>query len=228
MQFRHSLRFRILFSYLIFGISFGVVMAVFHYLSLDELEEILIYEQVTDEMHLFVNLTDKDKNITRLHTKKITAFKKTPGEVIVSFPFLSSLSPGFHEKYFNKHTYTILINEKENFRYYVLYDETDFAAREDFLLITLSISIALAILFALWFGYWISGKIISPIRYLANQVGQLQTGQLEIKLSTEYADDEVGQLAETFDEFMHKLVLFVERERSFTAAASHELRTPLA
>lgn len=203
-------------------------MALTHYFSLDELEELLIHEHVTDEMNYFIELSDKDKNVTQLHTKKFTAFKKKKGELIDAFPFLDTLKPGMHEKIFKQHTYTIAVNEKRGDRYYILYDETDFDARETFLLITLSLSIVLAIIFSLWFGYWISGKIIFPITRLAIQVSELQARQLNVVLSDEYADDEVKQLAETFDEFIKKLHLFVERERSFTADASHELRTPLA
>ena len=154
-------------------------------------------------------------------------YKKLKNEHIDAFPFLSTLKNGMHEINFKKHTYTIAIDEKNGSRYYILYDETDFEDRESFLLITLSLSIVLAILFSLWFDYWISRKIISPITRLAIQVSELQARQLNVVLSDEYADDEVKQLAETFDEFIKKLHLFVERERSFTADASHELRTPL-
>ncbi|MDH5368974.1 MAG: HAMP domain-containing histidine kinase [Gammaproteobacteria bacterium] len=203
-------------------------MALIHYLSLNELEELLVNEHVKDEMHYFVELTDKNSNISQLYTQKFTAYKKLKGESIDLFPFLHTLKPGMHELDFKRHTYTIAVNENNENRYYILYDETDFEDREYFLLVTLSLSILLAILFSLWFGYWISGKIISPITRLANQVGELQAPQLNVVLSDDYADDEVKQLAETFDGFIKKLHLFVERERSFTADASHELRTPLA
>lgn len=203
-------------------------MALIHYLSLSELEEILVHEHVEDEMHYFIEQTKINKNLTQLHTRKFIAFKRQVGEKIEEYPFLATLLPGMHEKYFKNHTFTIAVKELSGERYYVLYDETDFEDREEFLLVALSLSIILAILFALWFGYWISGKIISPLARLASQVDQLQTLQLETKLSDEFADDEVRQLAKTFDNFMHKLHLFIERERSFTADASHELRTPLA
>ncbi len=203
-------------------------MALIHYLSLNELEELLVYEHVKDEMHYFIELTDRDESVSRLLTPKITAYKKQKGEIINAFPFLNTLENGMHELDYRKHTYTIAINEKKGNRYYILYDETDFEDRESFLLITLSLSIILAILFALWFGFWISGRIISPITRLAKQVGELQARHLNVELSDEYADDEVKQLAQAFDDFIKKLHLFVERERSFTADASHELRTPLA
>ena len=203
-------------------------MALTHYLSLSELEEILINEHVEDEMRYFINLTDKDKSTTQLNTNKFTAFKKNKNQSIKEFPFLKDLSPGRHVINHDEHTYTIVINKKDTYRYYVIYDETDFEDRERFYLITLSFSIVFAILFSLWFGYWISGKIVSPLARLANQVGKLHARELKTNLSHDYANDEVGQLAKSFEEFMHKLVLYVERERSFTADASHELRTPLS
>lgn len=203
-------------------------MALTHYLSLSELEEILVNEHVEDEMRYFIELTDNDKNITQLNTKKFTAFKTTNGQAIKKYPFLENLSLGRHVISFNKQTYTVLLYKKDSYSYYVIYDETDFEDREKFYLITLSFSIAFGVLFSLWFGYWISGKIISPISRLSNQVGELNEGKLNINLSNDYANDEVGKLAEAFESFMHKLDLYVERERSFTADASHELRTPLA
>lgn len=228
MLFRNSLRFRILFSYLIFGISIGGVMALIHYLSLNELEELLVHERVKDEMNYFIELTDKSPDITQFYTAKFTAYKTQNHKRIEAYPFLNTLEPGIHELNFKEQVYTILVNERMGDYYYILYDETDFEARESFFLISLSLSIVVAILISLWFGYWISGRIISPITRLANQVGELQARQLDVVLSDEYFDDEVKQLAETFDEFINKLHLFVERERSFTADASHELRTPLA
>lgn len=203
-------------------------MALIHYLSLNELEELLVDDHVKDEMHYFMEITNNDATISELITSKFTAYKKPKGKYIDAFPFLNTLSPGVHELDFKNHTYTIAINEKENIRYYILYDETDFENRESFLFVTLSLSIVLTILFALWFGYWISGRTISPITRLANQVSELQARQLNVVLSDEYFDDEVKLLAESFDSFIKKLHLFVERERSFTADASHELRTPLA
>lgn len=228
MRFRNSLRFRILFSYLIFGVGIGGLMALTHYLSLSELEEILVTEHVEDEMRYFIELTDNNKNTTQLHTKKFTAIKTKNGQAIKEYPFLENLNIGRHVIEFDKHTYTIAINKKNNYTYYVIYDETDFEDREEFYLITLSLSIAIIILFAIWFGYWISGRIVSPISRLANQMGELHAGKLNINLSNEYANDEVGLLAESFESFMHKLEHYIERERSFTSDASHELRTPLA
>lgn len=228
MQLRHSLRFRILFSYLIFGISIGGLMGLTHYYSLSELEEILVYEHVEDELHYFIELTDNDQNINLLRTKKFTAFKVKNGKYIKEYPFLEKLSLGQHVIVYDKHTYTVAIDKNNTHTYYVIYDETDFENREKFYLIVLFFSIVFAILFSLWFGYWISGKILSPIARLANQVGNLQAKELTIKLANEYANDEVGQLAKSFEDYMYKLALYVERERSFTADASHELRTPLA
>jgi signal transduction histidine kinase len=49
-----------------------------------------------------------------------------------------------------------------------------------------------------------------------------------VALAPEFAEDEVGALAQAFDRYQEKLHEYVRRERAFTADASHELRTPLA
>jgi len=228
MQFRHSLRFRILFSYLIFGIGIGGLLAIAHYYSLGELEEILVYEHVEDEMNYFIELTDNNNTVSKLRTKKFTAFKVKQDKAINEYPFLKDLSTGRHVIEVNEYTYTIAKNIKDNFAYYVIYDETDFEDREKIYLITIYFGLAFVIFLSLWFGYWISGKILFPVARLASQVENLHTSKLNLPISKEYADDEVGKLASTFEEFMKKLIHYVERERSFTADASHELRTPLS
>lgn len=202
-------------------------MALIHYMTLNELEEMLVYTHVKDEMNYFIELTDKNKHINKLHTSKFNAYKTRATEKNADYPFLNDLPPGIHELDINDLTYTISIKEINGFRYAVLYDETEFENREAFYLLRLSLSIILAILFSLWFGYWISRKIISPVKTLSKQVKQLQASQLKLSLAGFYADDEVGLLAKTFDEFIKKIQFFIERERNFTADASHELRTPL-
>ena len=42
-----------------------------------------------------------------------------------------------------------------------------------------------------------------------------------------YVNDEVGELALTFDHYLERLEDFIAREQEFTGNASHELRTPL-
>ncbi|MBD4674585.1 HAMP domain-containing protein, partial [Xanthomonas citri pv. citri] len=46
-------------------------------------------------------------------------------------------------------------------------------------------------------------------------------------LAPDYANDEVGELAASFDETLGRLRDALKREQLFTSDVSHELRTPL-
>jgi signal transduction histidine kinase len=66
------------------------------------------------------------------------------------------------------------------------------------------------------------------VQTLSERLTQIEPGQASLRLAADYAGTEIGQIAASFDKYQERLEKFVERERSFTAAASHELRTPLA
>ncbi len=80
-----------------------------------------------------------------------------------------------------------------------------------------------------WLGWFWAGRAIAPVRRLAQRVDVLEPSRRgAVKLAPDFAADEVGALAEAFDNYQEKLYGYVRRERTFTADASHELRTPLA
>ncbi|MBS0591177.1 MAG: HAMP domain-containing histidine kinase [Proteobacteria bacterium] len=80
-----------------------------------------------------------------------------------------------------------------------------------------------------WLGWFWAGRAIEPVRRLAKNVDVLEPSRRgAVRLAPDFATDEVGALAQAFDNYQEKLYGYVRRERTFTADASHELRTPLA
>ena len=80
-----------------------------------------------------------------------------------------------------------------------------------------------------WLGWFWAGRAIAPVRRLAQRVDVLEPSRRgAVQFAPDFADDEVGALAQAFDKYQEKLYGYVRRERTFTADASHELRTPLA
>ena len=77
-------------------------------------------------------------------------------------------------------------------------------------------------------GFWLAIRVIAPVTRLAEQVSQAEPGDPTLSLSKLARNDEVGELARTFDRYLRRLREFIERESYFTADVSHELRTPLA
>lgn len=72
-------------------------------------------------------------------------------------------------------------------------------------------------------------RALAPLRILHDKVRGIQPDNLpNASLASAYKNqDEIGQLALTFDEFLAKLSQAFDREKQFTQDASHELRTPL-
>ncbi|NJN58995.1 MAG: HAMP domain-containing protein [Leptolyngbyaceae cyanobacterium SL_5_9] len=77
-------------------------------------------------------------------------------------------------------------------------------------------------------GLFLSNRALRPIRNITQMAQSITASDLMQRISYQGADDEVGQLAITFDQMLDRLQASFEREQRFTSDAAHELRTPLA
>ena len=59
------------------------------------------------------------------------------------------------------------------------------------------------------------------------EVDSIEANMLSIRVNTGNNNDEIAQLATTFNRFLDKLESSIEMQKSFISNASHELRTPL-
>lgn len=76
-------------------------------------------------------------------------------------------------------------------------------------------------------GFFLSSRALLPISQITHTAQKISTTDLSQRLNYIGAQDEVGQLATTFDQMLDRLQAGFEREQRFTADAAHELRTPL-
>ncbi len=84
----------------------------------------------------------------------------------------------------------------------------------------------LTLLIAALGGYWLASRAMSPIRKITRTAQALGASDLSQRLNLK-RQDELGELATTFDGMLDRLEAAFTRQRQFTADASHELRTPL-
>jgi heavy metal sensor kinase len=77
-------------------------------------------------------------------------------------------------------------------------------------------------------GYFLARRALKPVETITKTARRISGQDLSARLDLSGVDDEVGRLAETFDEMLERLEQSFQRERRFAADASHELRTPLA
>ncbi len=75
-------------------------------------------------------------------------------------------------------------------------------------------------------GYWLASRALRPVRLITRAARQMSETDLSQRLDIR-RQDELGELAATFDGMLERLDAAFRRQRQFTADASHELRTPL-
>ncbi|MCL4199425.1 MAG: HAMP domain-containing protein [Phycisphaerales bacterium] len=76
-------------------------------------------------------------------------------------------------------------------------------------------------------GYWLAGRMLAPIRRMAEAAERISGDRLGERLPVENPADEFGRLATITNRSLDQLEETVDRQRRFTADASHEIRTPL-
>ena len=92
---------------------------------------------------------------------------------------------------------------------------------------TLIFGLPCALAVAVTGGYFLAGRVLSPIGAMASKAKEISAESLSERLPAGTPDDEFGQLASIFNDTLRRLEESFERLRRFTADASHELRTPL-
>ncbi|MEE1797334.1 HAMP domain-containing sensor histidine kinase [Streptomyces sp. NPDC101062] len=97
----------------------------------------------------------------------------------------------------------------------------DLLSRSLFALVGLSV-----IAFA--FGYAMAGRVLSPLGRITRTARRVVGTDLARRIELDGPDDELKELADTFDEMLERLERAFTAQQRFVANASHELRTPLA
>jgi signal transduction histidine kinase len=77
-------------------------------------------------------------------------------------------------------------------------------------------------------AYAVAGRALRPLHNVTQTAQRLGEETLDQRIRYSGADDEVAELARTFDAMLDRLAGAFESQKRFVANASHELRTPLA
>lgn len=177
-----------------------------------------------DLQHFMIN----GKGPSEVRSAHWVAYRTPIGEGPPGFEHLAGLAAGLHEIVYQGRDYDVHIVEHDGERFYLLFDDTQLEKYEHFIVFLLTGIFVVNTLATIWIGFWLSGRVVRPIKDLAQQVKETKPGEASEPLAHSFADDEVGDLAAAFDAYQGRLMAFVTREREFTADASHELRSPLA
>ncbi|MGX9884675.1 sensor histidine kinase [Streptomyces sp. NPDC002276] len=100
-------------------------------------------------------------------------------------------------------------------------------ALDDLLSRSLLTLLGLAII-AFAFGYAMAGRVLSPLGRITRTARAVAGSDLSRRIELDGPDDELKELADTFDEMLDRLQRAFTAQQRFVGNASHELRTPLA
>jgi signal transduction histidine kinase len=76
-------------------------------------------------------------------------------------------------------------------------------------------------------GWIYSGRALKPISKVIEQVNNISASSLNLRVHKGQENDEIADLANTFNQMLNRLETAFISQKNFIANASHELRTPL-
>ena len=88
--------------------------------------------------------------------------------------------------------------------------------------------LAFLLLFGLVGGWLLAGRMLAPLTRITHATRMAAQGSLAHRIHLEGRQDELRELADSFDTMLARLEAHVAEQQRFAANASHELRTPLA
>jgi signal transduction histidine kinase len=89
-------------------------------------------------------------------------------------------------------------------------------------------ALAVMALVSIGLGWLVAGRVLRPLAAITATARRLEGSTLHERLHFQGPQDELKELADTFDQMLGRLDAAFETQRRFVANASHELRTPLA
>lgn len=91
----------------------------------------------------------------------------------------------------------------------------------------LVVCVVLLILIVAALSMYFSKQIFVPIREITDRVKQISTESIHLRLDSNSNNNEITNLANTFNDLLNRLETAFETQKNFISNASHELGTPL-
>jgi signal transduction histidine kinase len=96
------------------------------------------------------------------------------------------------------------------------------------LLIEYLFALGVMTMIAVGTGWLLAGRALRPLREITSTAQRVSGENLGERIALSGPEDELKELADTFDGMLERLDAAFASQRHFVASASHELRTPLA
>lgn len=233
IRLRVKLRLRVAAGFALLGLAVSLALGGWLYLASSDLEQRLIDEALGAELEDYQARLARNPKSLPPDTATIRGFVTRPdGAGDQTPPALRDLPNGRHTLDLDGVSYRVLRRERPDGDLVMLHNRTQVERREERFALMVILGMTLTTLLSAAGGWWLAGRVIAPVRELAERVRGRDPAAGPMTAVDDAADalpyDEVGELAQTIEGYVQRLRAFVERERAFVSNASHELRTPLA
>jgi signal transduction histidine kinase len=149
-----------------------------------------------------------------------------------------SLPEEFYQKIFDKeyaelrqgdYFYTGLLYHDNEGDFIVVLSATDLYGfgKLDNLRNILLIAFFVSIIFIFILGRYYAKQALSPIARIIKEVKSIRAENLSLRIDSDNGNDELGELARTFNNMLDRLQISFDLQSNFINNASHELRNPL-
>src|ERR1035437_2682524 len=186
-----------------------------------KLLKIIDHSSVTNMDDLIVIILDSLKHIQYANQDSVKISK--------SFPVFKKLDWDKHSNLnYNRKLFISFPYHYQNQKFYLLASAGDLygeAELQDLLIIILIVFI-LSLALVIIAGYLNATQSLKPIKDIIMQVDEIEAANMSTMLTTKN-NDEIAELAHTFNKMLERINRAFERERFFVSNASHELRTPV-
>lgn len=214
----------ILYSMLITGIIASVALLI-----MEKSEDNVISLTIKKEAQLFADIFVQHPEILPKRNNSFKLFITGPGYNTVLPPQISGTAKeNMYEVLIGNIPYVLFRVDKPPYTLYFLYDFTEFELFEYSVFVMVLLYVFIAGLAGLLVGLYASRKAITPVVRLTDSLAQSDEKDGLAQIPNDFANDEVGVLANKFVEYNEKIRGYIEREKTFTSNASHELRTPVS
>jgi signal transduction histidine kinase len=95
------------------------------------------------------------------------------------------------------------------------------------LLLESGVALVLMAMISVLLGWIIAGRVLAPVHQITAAARRLSQANLHERIGLNGPQDEIKELADTFDAMLARLDTAFDSQQRFVANASHELRTPL-
>ena len=109
----------------------------------------------------------------------------------------------------------------------VTYDLSSLESDQHRVLVLVLIEAAIALLVAVLGTYLLLRRLLGNIGRITTTARTIEEGDLDLRLGDQGSDDEVGELAATFDSMLDRIDQIMGIQRQLLSDVSHQLKTPL-